>query len=79
MRGSRFLVLFIARHGEALGVNGFACGNVSGYNIPFSAVNIRVLGRYHVFMHVLQLKKVQNVKEYIVQKGVVTGSSVFME
>jgi hypothetical protein len=39
-RGSRFLVLFILRHGEALGVNGFACGNVH---------NIRVLGRHHVF------------------------------
>ncbi len=27
-RGSRFLLLFIPRHGEALGVNGFTCGNV---------------------------------------------------
>jgi hypothetical protein len=44
-RGSRFLVLFIPRHGEALGVNGFACGNV--HNIPFSTVNILVIRRRH--------------------------------
>ena len=74
-RGSRFLVLFILRHGEALGVNGFACGNV--HNIPFSTVNIRVLGRHHVFVHVLQLRTVQNVKEYILLHS--SEYIVFME